>query len=210
MVRFKSMAQRENCAKRSKFSFEANFMDDDQHFRYEDFFVNCVVKAGRVIDLDFLKSIKFPYLKVFDEFGWTNFVSSKKEVYDELIKAFYSNAVKVGGDCFRTYIMRKEYVINRGIIVDALGMADDGEVYEAYRKHKTLSFAKVVLRKNNLQKVPTYVTVFNMNERLLHLIVPHIVDPSETSYASIQRRDFWECNVIVWNSAQLCFQKAMG
>ncbi|XVF72012.1 hypothetical protein PTKIN_Ptkin12aG0087300 [Pterospermum kingtungense] len=86
--------------------------------------------------------------------------------------------------------MGRYYEINRGTNAEALGITDDGEEYDAYKTHKTLPFAKRVLRKNNLRVVPRYAKVLKMHDRLLHLIVTYILTPLGTSYSVIQRRDY--------------------
>ncbi|XVF61301.1 hypothetical protein PTKIN_Ptkin08bG0119400 [Pterospermum kingtungense] len=111
----------------------------------------------------------------------------KAEVFDGLVKIFYTNAMKISDECFSTYIMGKYYEIKRGTIVEALGIADEGEEYNAYKDHKTLSFAKKVLGKRSLKVAPRYAKVLKMCDRLLHLIVTYILTPSGTSYSVIQR-----------------------
>ncbi|XVF87973.1 hypothetical protein PTKIN_Ptkin19aG0011300 [Pterospermum kingtungense] len=115
----------------------------------------------------------------------------KAEVFDGLVKIFYTNAMKVSDECFSTYIMGKYYEIKRRTIAAALGIADEGEEYNAYKDHKTLSFAKKVLGKRNLRVAPRYAKVLKMHDRLLHFIVTYILTPSDTSYSVIQRRDYW-------------------
>ncbi|XVF80465.1 hypothetical protein PTKIN_Ptkin15bG0076100 [Pterospermum kingtungense] len=115
----------------------------------------------------------------------------KAEVFDGLVKIFYTNAMKISDECFSTYIMGKYYKIKRGTITEALGIADEGEEYNAYKDHKTLSFAKKVLGKRSLRVAPRYAKVLKMHDRLLHLIVTYILTPSGTSYSVIQRRDYW-------------------
>ncbi|XVF80342.1 hypothetical protein PTKIN_Ptkin15bG0062300 [Pterospermum kingtungense] len=124
--------------------------------------------------------------KTIEDFGWITYLTSKIEVFDGLVKVFYTNAMKVSDECFSTYIMGRYYEIKRGTLVVASGIPDDGEEYNAYKSHKTLSFAKKVLEKRNLKVVPRYAKVLKMHDRLLHLIVTDILTPLSTSYSIIQ------------------------
>ncbi|XVF61077.1 hypothetical protein PTKIN_Ptkin08bG0100300 [Pterospermum kingtungense] len=177
--------------KRQKAAFAANFVGIHGRRRFEEEFANRPVKAGRLVDLDFLHKIEFPYLKAMEEFGWITYLTSGIEVFDGLVKIFYTNAMKISDECFSTYIMGKYYEIKRGTIAESLGIADEGEEYNAYKDHKTLSFAKKVLGKRSLRVAPRYAKVLKMHDRLLHLIVTYILTPSGTSYSVIQRRDYW-------------------
>ncbi|XVF50599.1 hypothetical protein PTKIN_Ptkin04bG0114500 [Pterospermum kingtungense] len=174
-----------------KAAFAANFVGIHGRRRFEEEFANRPVKAGRLVDLDFLHKIEFPYLKAVEEFGWITYLTSGIEVFDGLVKIFYTNAMKISDECFSTYIMGKYYEIKRGTIAEALGIADEGEEYNAYKDHKTLSFSKKVLGKRSLRVAPRYAKVLKMHDRLLHLIVTYILTPSGTSYSVIQRRDYW-------------------
>ncbi|XVF74054.1 hypothetical protein PTKIN_Ptkin13bG0030700 [Pterospermum kingtungense] len=167
--------------KRQKAAFAANFVGIHGRRRFEEEFANRPVKAGRLVDLDFLHKIEFPYLKAMEEFGWITYLTYGIEVFDGLVKIFYTNAMKISDECFSTYIMGKYYEIKRGTIAKALGIADEGEEYNAYKDHKTLSFAKKVLGKRSLRVAPRYAKVLKMHDRLLHLIVTYILTPSGTS-----------------------------
>ncbi|XVF69545.1 hypothetical protein PTKIN_Ptkin11bG0090600 [Pterospermum kingtungense] len=173
--------------KRQKVAFAANFVGIHGRRRFEEEFANRSVKVGRLVDLDFLHKIEFPYLKTIKEFRWITYLTSRIEVFDGLVKIFYTNAMKVSDECFSTYIMGRYYEIKRGTIAVALGIADEREEYNAYKDHKTLSFAKKVLEKRNLRVASRYAKVLKMHDRLLHLIITYILTPSGTSYSVIQR-----------------------
>ncbi|XVF60919.1 hypothetical protein PTKIN_Ptkin08bG0086700 [Pterospermum kingtungense] len=132
-------------------------------------------KQVGLLILIFLRKIEFLYLKTIQEFGWITYLTSKIEVFDGLVKVFYTNAMKVSDECFSTYIMGRYYKIKRGTIAAALGIPDDDEEYNAYKSHKTLYFAKKVLEKRNLRVVPRYAKVLKMHDRLLHLIITYIL-----------------------------------
>ncbi|XVF66663.1 hypothetical protein PTKIN_Ptkin10aG0054900 [Pterospermum kingtungense] len=140
--------------KRQKVAFATNFVGIHGRRKFEEEFANRLIKAGRIVDLDFLHKIEFPYLKTIEEFGWITYLTSRIEVFDGLVKIFYTNAMKVSDECFSTYIIGRYYEIKRGTIAAALGITDEGEEYNAYKDHKTLSFAKKVLEKRNLRVAP--------------------------------------------------------
>lgn len=49
-------------------------------------------QEGRYLDLTFLESIDFPYIQTFKEFSWWDFLTIHICIYEDAIKAFYSNA----------------------------------------------------------------------------------------------------------------------
>ena len=50
------------------------------------------IQQCQVIDFPFLWSINYPYLQIFETFGWTKFFSLNVLVREILIIAFFSNA----------------------------------------------------------------------------------------------------------------------
>ncbi|XVF74599.1 hypothetical protein PTKIN_Ptkin13bG0122900 [Pterospermum kingtungense] len=200
MVRRKMDASRVSVMKRQKLCFKQNFRSQEDQERYEKEFVNRKVKAGRVIDWDFLTEIGFPYLDIFEEFGWKIYLTSKGEVFENLVKVFYSNARKIakpGCDFefytgrFSTYLIGKDYEISEGIIAKALAFGDMEGEKEPSLKNSKVSLAKKVLGKICSKNELDSTGIFGMHDRLLHLIVTYIFEPSGTAYSRIQRRDLW-------------------
>ena len=90
--------------------------------RFDDTFAHQDVKASKVIRFELLESINFPYLSTFEEFGWTNYLKMNALVYENLVRAFYSNSELVPRqntpnhsyfDRFKTFLIGSEYVISR-------------------------------------------------------------------------------------------------
>ena len=52
-----------------------------------------IVKKTRVIDYKFFCKSNFSFISTFDEFGWTKFLSLNYVVHENLVIAFYSNAI---------------------------------------------------------------------------------------------------------------------
>ncbi|XVF86247.1 hypothetical protein PTKIN_Ptkin18bG0025200 [Pterospermum kingtungense] len=102
--------------KRQKVAFAANFVGIHSRSRFEEEFANRPLKAGRLVDLDFLHEIEFPYLKTIEDFGWITYLTSKIEVFDGLVKIFYTNAMKVSDECF-FYLYHGEVLEKRNLRV---------------------------------------------------------------------------------------------
>ena len=68
------------------------FNSEGQQERYSIHFESREVLEGRYLDLTFLESIDFPYIQTFKEFGWWDFLTIHRCIYEDVIRAFYSNA----------------------------------------------------------------------------------------------------------------------
>lgn len=191
-----------NISKRQKPSFGANFRTAIAQSRFEDTFAHRDVKAGRVIRFDLLESIDFPYLNTFEEFGWTNYLKMNAPVYENLVRAFYCNSDLIPRqnipnrsytDRFKTFLMGSEYIISRQTIADALNLDDSGETNT---KADILDLAKSVFDDETLPFAHTQAAKFGMHDRLLHLIVTHVLAPFGTQYAIIRKQDYWWMHMI--------------
>ena len=64
------------------------FDSESQQERYFNSFESREVLEGRYLDLDFLDSIGFPYITIFKEFGWWNFMKIHRSIYEDVIGLF--------------------------------------------------------------------------------------------------------------------------
>ena len=91
------------------------------------------MKKTRVIDYDFFCKFNFSFISTFDEFGWTKFLSLNYPLLENLVRAFYSNAICVevdndGNAMFfnhiTTFVMGRTLVVNKESIARVLGIPD--------------------------------------------------------------------------------------
>ena len=75
------------------------------------------------------RKCNFLFISTFDEFGWTKFLSLNYAVHENLVRAFYSNAICVevddnGNAMFfdhiKTFVMGRTLVVNTEFIARVL------------------------------------------------------------------------------------------
>ena len=83
--------------------------------------------------------------------------------------------------------MGSEYVISWQVIADALNLDDSGETNT---KADILDLAKSIFDDESLLFAHTQAAKLGMHDRLLHLIVTHVLAPFGTQYAIIRKQDY--------------------
>ena len=89
--------------------------------------------------------------------------------------------------------MRSEYIISRQVIADALNLDDNGETNT---KVDILNLAKSVFNDDSLPFAHTQVAKLGMHDRLLHLIITHVLAFFGTQYYTIRKQDYWWMHMI--------------
>ena len=89
--------------------------------------------------------------------------------------------------------MGSEYMISRQTIADALNLDDSSETNT---KADILDLVKSVFDDDTLPFAHTQVAKLGMHDRLLHLIVTHVLAPFDTQYAIIRKQDYWWMHMI--------------
>ena len=106
------------------------------------------------------------------------------ELYENLVRAFYNNATRIPmqgfttkfyDDAFSTFFMGQSFTVTRNTIDEALHLDDEDEVETDSWHFDTLSLARVVFNDVSLSSSLTQDAKFIMNDRLLHLIVTHVL-----------------------------------
>ena len=107
--------------KKAKGSISACFQNEAAKKRFDDQFATRAVKKTWVIDYKFFYKCNFSFISTFDEFGWSKFLQLNYPVHENLIRAFYSNAICVELDDvvninyvheIITFVMGKTIVVN--------------------------------------------------------------------------------------------------
>ena len=84
-------------------------------------------------------------------------------------------------------------MILRQVIVNALNLDDSGETNT---KADILDLAKSVFDDKSLPFAHTQAAKLGMHDRLLHLIVTHVLAPFCTQYSIIRKQDYWWMHMI--------------
>ena len=102
-------------------------------------------------------------------------------MYENLVRAFYSNFELVPRqgapsrpytDRFNIYLIGNEYIISRQVIDAALNLDDASETNT---KADILDLAKNVFNDDSLPFAHTQAAKPGMHDRLLHLIITHVL-----------------------------------
>ena len=174
-------------------SFNLNFSSLTARTQFEEKFAHHEIKARRIIDFDFLQTLDFLYTRIFENFGWMNYFHMNLPIYENLVRAFYSNAEllprpeqsnRFYSNKFRTYLMGKEFVVNKELIATTLNLVNDGEIDP---RGDILDLAKLVFNDVSLPFAPIQASEIGMFNRLLHLIVTHVLALFGTKYSSIRK-----------------------
>ena len=171
------------------------FNNDAQKERYFTFFDSWEVLEGRFLDLDFLTSIYFPYITTFEEFGWLNFLKIHRCIYEDVVKAFYSNANDIfhkrkSSERFKTNIGSTSLEVNTILIHNRWGIPLRGENFSSW----TQDFVKACQEVYEDDTITTRIkntTRMSLNTRILHLICCKMLVPRHGSFASISNVDLW-------------------
>ncbi|XVE53933.1 hypothetical protein DITRI_Ditri03aG0042200 [Diplodiscus trichospermus] len=167
---------------------------------FNDEFAHHEMKAGRVINLDFLNTIGFPYIDTFSNLGWLNYLGLNVAVFENLVRVFYSNATRIarigGENCFhmnmfKIYLMGQEIEVTRKLIANSLDLSDDGIIDDESLHVDDIILAQKVFNDENLPFAYSQVSRLGMYDCLLHLIVTHILAPFGTQYSTIRKQDYW-------------------
>ncbi|XVE86440.1 hypothetical protein DITRI_Ditri18aG0034400 [Diplodiscus trichospermus] len=164
-------------ASRPKPSFDQNFQNAATRRMFEKEFALREVKPSRM-----------------------SYLSMNMEVHENLVKVFYCNTSRISlPDCndkfyedkFSSSLLGTTYKITRDVIVEALNLdtiiygADDSMNFDM------LYLAHNVFEDESLRVAPMSAAKLSLYDRILHLIVTHVLAPLGTQYAVIRKQDFW-------------------
>ena len=126
-----------------------------------------------------------------------NYLKMNASIYENLVRVFYYNSELIPrqntpnrsySDRFKTFLMGSEYVISWQTIADVLNLDVSGETNT---KADILDLANSVFDDESLLFAHTQAAKLGMHNRLLHLIVTHVLAPFGTQYAIIRKQDYW-------------------
>ena len=98
-----------------------------------------MVKKTRVIDYKFFHKCNFSFISTIDDFGQTKFLKLNYPVHENLIRAFYNNAICVELDDvvninyvheIITFVIGKTIVVNQESLASLLGIPNEKEINE--------------------------------------------------------------------------------
>ena len=168
--------------------FDSCFRDTRARERFTTIYARMPIQQCRVIDFPFLRSINYPYLQTFETFGWTKILSLNVPVRENLVRAFFSNASLVVDDhdnviAIRSYLLGRDLMVNRASLASAFGFPNEGAINEGS--------GPVALRTlhNKASLLPPV-------DRLLHLILSHVLRPYGTKHTVLSDPDYWWLHMI--------------
>ena len=84
--------------------------------------------------------------------------------------------------------MESEYIISRQVITDAFNLEDDGETNT---RANILDLAKRVFNDDSLPFAYIQAAKLGMHDRILHLIITHVLALFGTQYSTIRKKVYW-------------------
>ena len=177
--------------------------------RFQSLFANREVILGRVLDIAFLESTRFPYLEHFRVFGWLDFILLHRDIYIDAVRMCYSNASNAYhrnnfDDRFKSRVCGKSFEINRSLIHNLFGIPEGGLLYESW-SFNVVEATQVVFEDESLTHFIDSTSHLSMMHRLLHLICVHILVPRKGNFSSVTKEDLWLMyNIITRQRVDLC------
>ena len=147
------------------------------------------------MDIEFLESTGFPYIETLKEFGWWNFLTIHRSIYENLVRAFYSNANNTYhkhqlDKKFKTNIGDTNFKITTLVIHNKFGIHLDGEDYASWTQDYVKA-SQEVTRDDTLTTRISNTNLMDLNTRLLHLICCQMIYPRNGSFSFVTRIDLW-------------------
>ena len=94
-----------------------NFQNFDARLAYNDFYKKATIIIERVVKMETLENTCIP--KVFEERTWTKLLNPSRNVFSEIIREFFFNAI-VEWDHINCWVRQKEFFITRDSIQEFL------------------------------------------------------------------------------------------
>jgi len=94
-----------------------SFCNDDANMTFLDHYKRAPIVLERLVDLDSLEGTFIP--DVFKERTWTKLLNPIGDVFEDIIREFFANAI-VEGDHINCWLRGREFLITRELIQDVL------------------------------------------------------------------------------------------
>lgn len=164
-----------------------------QHDKYLQRFDFHEVLHGRCLDIEFLESIKFPYINTFKTLGWWNFLTIHRVVLEDVIHAFYSNASNLFNarrfeERFKTNIGDTYFEVNTNSIHNTYGIPKGGEEYTAWTQNYVTA-CQVIFEDDTITTHIVDTTRLSFHNRLFHLIFCQMLVLRNGNFAQVTRLD---------------------
>ena len=150
-----------------------SFWNDDANMAFVDHYKQAPINQEMLVDLDSLEGTFI--LDVFKERTWTKFLNSMGDVFEDIIREFFANAI-MEGDHINCWLRGKEFPIPRESIQDVLEIqptTPDTSLQYDERKEKLEPLVEILggqLKKKALHTIMftpemrtlAYIMIFNL------------------------------------------------
>ena len=115
------------------------FQNEALNKRFEEKFTMRMVKKTQVIDYEFFRKCNFSFISTFNDFDWTKFSKLNYPMHENLVRAFYNNAICVEVDedensrfvnQITTFVIERTLMVNQESIARVLGIPNVGDCNE--------------------------------------------------------------------------------
>ena len=171
------------------------FNSEGQQERYSILFESREVLEGCYLDLTFLESIDFLNIQTFKEFGWWDFLTIYRCIYEDAVRVFYLNV----DNTYHKRKLDKKFKTNIGdspievtliLIHNHFGILLDGEDYASWTQDYVQA-SKEVIGDDSITSKITDTTSIDLNTRLFHLICCQIIHLRSGNFSLVTRLDLW-------------------
>ena len=150
-----------------------SFCNDDANMTFLDHYKRAPIVLERLVDFDSLKGTFIP--DVFKERTWTKLLNPIGDVFEDIIREFFTNAI-VEGDHINCRLRGREFLITRELIQDVLEIrltTPDTSLQYDERKEKLEPLVEILggqLKKKTLHTITftskmralAYIMIFNL------------------------------------------------
>lgn len=189
---------------------------DYSRAKFDKFASNRKIVVERLWNEAFLRDeVKFAYLDDFIAWGWLDLMKMDRDILTDAVRLFYffgddnlydAKKKKVGKlkDEFSTKVFGRDVVLNGELVNDLLGIKRVDGPRVAPSNFNYLEACKVVYKDANLRKVVLDVKKFDVDTRLLHLMLSHTINARQGGYADVNKDDiFWMYHIMIGNPPNL-------
>ena len=172
-----------------------NFRSIEADMAYNDCYKRVTITMERVVRMETLENTAIP--EVFKERTWTKLLNPSGNVYDELIREFFSNAT-MEGDHINCWVGQKEFIIIRDSIQEFL------EVRPHYDDILDSLEPMVELVGGSLKKKSMNIIIFNVEMSTLAYVMIHNLYPVTNLTTLSEPRSIFLYNLYTHKEIDIC------